>query len=128
MVAAVEKVRDAHSTIASVKIYEMQRQQLLQQEQITKQLQMLIDKQKNIKQSHEQDGRVSGERSLSPHSDTEHTNIGEGIAAGVDSPIRRNIQLNEEDINAAADEEPPGKQHVVQETITDEVEAASEEL
>ena len=63
MVAAVEKVRDAHSTVAFVKIHEMQGQQLLQQEQRTKQLQMLIGKQKNTEQSQDQAGRLSMERS-----------------------------------------------------------------
>ena len=76
MVAAVEKVRDAHSTIASVKIYEMQRQQLLQQEQMTKQLQMLIDKQKNIEQPQEQAGRLSMGRSPSTHLDTGTQTLG----------------------------------------------------
>ncbi len=128
MVNAVEAVRDAQSTLASVKTYEMQRQQLLQQEQITKQLQMLIDKQKNIEQPQEQDRRVSRGRSSFAHSDTEHTNIGEDTAAGEDAPTRRNFQVNEEDSDAAEDEEPSGKQHVVKGTITDEVEAACEKF
>ena len=101
-VAAVEKVRDAQSTLASVKIYEMQREQLIQQEQIKKQLQMLIDKQENTEQPQKQDGR--GDRESSPFTplETEPTDIGEGTATDEDSPIERNI--NEEDGNAAEEE------------------------
>ena len=99
MVTAVEKVRDAQSILASVKSYEMQRQQLDQQERITRQLQMIIDKQQDIEQPQEEDGRVSRERRLFRPSETEPTNIGGGPAAGEDSPIERNI--NEEDSNAA---------------------------
>lgn len=128
MVNAIEAVRDAQSTLASVKTYEMQRQQLLQQEQMTKQLQMLIDKQKHTEQPQEQDGRLSRERSSSQQSDTEHTNVGEGIAVGEDPPVRRNVQVDEDDSNAAEDEESSGKQHVLKGTITGGVEATSEKL
>ena len=76
VVTAVEKVRDAHSTIASRKIFKMQRQQLLQRNQVTRQMQMSIDKQMKIKQPQGQAGRLSMGRSPSPHSDTQHTTIG----------------------------------------------------
>lgn len=102
MVTAVEAVRDAQSTLASVKIYEMQRQQLVQQEQIKKQLQMLIDKQKNTEQPQKREGQGSRERSPFTLSETVPTNAGEGTAAGEDSPIECNI--NEEDSNAAEEE------------------------
>lgn len=106
MVAAIEAVRDAQSTLASVKMYEMQRQQLVQQEQVTKQLQMLIDKQKNTEQPQKQDGCGSRERSPFTPSEKEHTNIGGDMTAGEDSPIKRNVELNEEDSNATKDKEP----------------------
>ena len=102
MVAAIEKLRDAQSILASVKAHEMQRQQLAQQEQITRQLQMIIDKQQNIEQAQEEDGRISGERRPFTPSETEPTNIGEGIAADEDSPIGRNV--NEEDSNVTKEE------------------------
>lgn len=102
MVAAIEKVRDAQSILASVKTYEMQRQQLAQQELITRQLQMIIDKQQNIEQPQHEDGRMSGKRRSFTPSETELTNIGEGKAADVGSPIGRNV--NEGDSNAAKEE------------------------
>ena len=46
---------------------------------------------------------------------------------GEDPPIRRSVQVNEDDSNAAEDGECSGKQHV-KGTITDEVEAACEDL
>ena len=118
MVTAVEKVRDAHSTIACVKIFETQRQHLLQQEQMTRQPQMPMDKQKKIVQPQGQAGRLSVERSPSTHSDTQHTNIGEDTAAGEDPPIRRIGQINEDDSNAVEDEESSGKQHRLKRAIT----------
>ena len=102
MVAAVEKIRDAQSILASVKTYEMQRQQLDQQEQITRQLRMIIDRQQNVEQRQENDGRVSRERRPFAPLETEYTNIGEGTATGEDSPIERNI--NEGDNNAVEEE------------------------
>ena len=119
MVNAIEAVRDAQSTLAAVKTYEMQRQQLLQQEQVSKQLQTLIDKQKNSEQPQEQDGRVSGERSSFTPSEREHTNIGKDTAAAEDAPVTRSGQVTEEDSDAAEDEESSGKQHVLKGTITD---------
>ena len=106
MVAAVEAARDAQSTLGSVRMCEMQRQQLVQQEQITKQLQMLVDKQKNTEQPRKQDGRGSGERSSFTPSEMEHTTTRGDIAAGEDSPIKRSVQSNEEDSNASRDKEP----------------------
>ena len=102
MFTAVEAVRDAQSTLASVKIYEMQREQLVQQQQIQKQLQMLIDKQQNIEQPQEEDRRMSSERRPFTPSEAEPTNIGEGTAADGDSPIGRST--NEEDSNAVEEE------------------------
>ena len=128
MVTAVETVRDAQRTLASTKTYEMQRQQLLQQEQITKQLQLLIDQQKNIEQPQEQNGRVSKKRSPSALSEIEHMNNGEDTTAGEDPPVRHNVQANEGDSNAAENEEPSGKQHLVKGNITNEIEAACEKL
>ncbi len=128
MVTAVETFRDAQSTLASVRTNEMQRQQLVQQEQIAKQLQMLIDKQNGIEQPQEQDGRVSRERSPSTHSKIEHTNSGGDTTAVEDPPIRHNVQADEEDRKAADDKEPSGKQHVVKENITDDVEDACGKL
>ena len=106
MVTAVEAARDAQSTLGSVKMCEMQRQQLVQQEQITKQLQMLVDKQKNTEQPQKQDGRGSRERSSFTPSEMEHTTTRGDIAAGEDSPIKRSVQSNEEDSNASRDKEP----------------------
>ena len=123
MVAAIEKVRDAQSILASVKSYEMQRQQLDQQERIARQLQMIIDKQQGIEQPQEEDGRVSSDRRPFRPSETEPTNIGEGPAAGEDPPIERNI--NEEDRNAAEVEWPAVKQTVVKGVIASKVEATS---
>ena len=95
---------------------------------MTKQLQILIDKQKNIEKPQEQARALNMERSPSTHSDTEHINSGEDTAADKDPPVRRNVQRNEEDSNAAEDEEPSGKQHGFKGTISDEVEAACEKL
>ena len=125
MVAAVEKIRDAQSILASVKTYEMQREQLVQQEQIKKQLQMLIDKQENTEQLQKNDVRVSRERRPFAPSDAESTNIGEGTATGEDSPIERNI--NGEDSTTEEEKQPAGKQTVVKGDTTREVEATSEE-
>ena len=57
---------------------------------------------------------------------TEHTNIGEDTAAGECQPIRRNVQVNEDDSNVAEDEESSGKQHGVKGKIADQLEAACE--
>ena len=126
MVNAIEAVRDAQSTLASVKTYEMQRQQVLQQEHITKQLQTLIDKQNNIEQPQEQDGHVSRERSSFTPLETEHTTRGKDTAAAEDAPVRRNVQVNEDDSNMAEDEESSEKQYGVKGKIADQLDAACE--
>ena len=118
MVTAVEKVRDAHSTIASRKIFAMQRQQLLREKQITRQPQLPIDKQKKVDQPQGQAGHLSMGRSPSTHSDTQHTTIVEDTAAGELPPIRRNVQTNGDDSNAAEDEESSGRQHMLKRAIT----------
>ena len=76
MVAAVESVRDARSILASVKTYDMQRQQLAQQERIARQLQVIIDKQQSIEQPQGEDGHMRGDRRPFTPSDTEPTDIG----------------------------------------------------